>query len=111
MKTEDIAHLCHELNRAYCETQGDTSNPLWRHAPEWQKKSAIAGVEYHLHNNVTPEQSHESWMKQKEQDGWVYGEKKDPAKKTHPCMVPYDQLPEDQLIKDHLFKAVCDIFK
>lgn len=25
--------------------------------------------------------------------------------RTHPCMVPYDQLPQEQRVKDHLFGA------
>jgi hypothetical protein len=45
-------------------------------------------------------------MKQKVKDGWVLGHIKDGAKKTHPCMVPYNQLPEGQRKKDHLFRAI-----
>jgi len=44
-------------------------------------------------------------MKQKRDDGWVYGEVKDPERKTHPCMVPYDDLPIEQRAKDTLFGA------
>jgi hypothetical protein len=36
----------------------------------------------------------------------VYGEVKDAEKKTHPCIVPYKDLPPEQQAKDHLFKAV-----
>jgi hypothetical protein len=111
MKTEAIARLCHEVNRAYCLSIGDDSQPRWENAPEWQKKSAIIGVEFHLNNETTPEQSHESWLKDKIADGWVYGEVKDPEKKTHPCMVPYDQLPVEQRTKDYLFKSIVDAHK
>lgn len=45
-------------------------------------------------------------MKAKEEDGWVYGPEKDAEKKVHPCMVPYDQLPKEQRMKDVLFGAV-----
>ncbi len=44
--------------------------------------------------------SHANWIEYKLDDGWVYGEEKDPVKKTHPCMVPYDELPHDQRMKD-----------
>jgi hypothetical protein len=104
---EGIARVCHEANRAYCLTVGDTSQPSWDEAPDWQKNSAIAGVEAHLANpEMTPEMSHESWMACKEREGWVYGPVKDAEKKQHPCMVPYDQLPESQRVKDHLFGTI-----
>ena len=104
---ELIAKACHEANRAYCKSIGDDSQVSWDDAPDWQKQSAVAGVEYAIANpDVTPEQMHESWMKVKADDGWVYGETKDADKKTHPCFVPYDQLPEDQKQKDHIFRTI-----
>lgn len=104
---ELVAKAAHEINKAYCEALGDMSQPEWEDAPEWQRQSAIAGVEHHISNpNCTPEGSHESWLAQKEADGWVYGEVKDPEKKEHPCMVPYEQLPVEQKAKDYLFRQV-----
>ncbi|MNE60391.1 RyR domain protein [compost metagenome] len=49
-------------------------------------------------------------MAQKTRDGWVYGKEKRPEVKMHPCMVPYDQLPQEQRSKDYLFKAICEEF-
>lgn len=106
-----IAKICHNVNKAYCENQNDFSQPNWDEAPEWQKTSAINGVNYHLENEVTPEMSHESWLKQKLNEGWVYGKEKNPELKTHPCIMRYDQLPKFQRTKDSLFKAVVDSFK
>lgn len=104
LSIEDIARACHEANRAYCESIGDTSQVPWDEAPENIKASAIAGVNNILDNpDTTPEQSHESWLAFKEADGWVYGEVKDAEAKTHPCMVPYDKLPEAQREKDSIF--------
>ena len=109
--TEQVAKVCHNVNRAYCQSIGDDSQPLWEDAPEWQKESAINGVDFHMSNDVSPEQSHENWMKEKEEDGWVWGKLKDPERKVHPCMVPYNELPKEQRTKDYLFKAVVDSFK
>jgi len=106
MKALIIAMVCHEVNRAYCEALGDTSQPPWDEAPEWQKNSALLGVNLHTHNNVGPEASHESWMNQKLAEGWVYGEVKDSEAKTHPCIVPFDDLPKEQQAKDYIFRAV-----
>ncbi|WP_019558490.1 RyR domain-containing protein [Thioalkalivibrio sp. ALE12] len=103
-----VARVAHEVNRAYCAALGDHSQPEWEDAPDWQKKSAVAGVIAHLERGLTPEESHEEWMRHKVRDGWVYGEEKDPEAKTHPCMVPYDQLSAVQKGKDKLFKAVVE---
>lgn len=101
------AQVCHEVSRAYCALLGDTTQLPWEEAPEWQKQSAIAGVQYHRNNpNSTPADSHNSWLKEKELTGWKYGPVKDPEKKEHPCFVPYEQLPKEQQGKDHLFLAV-----
>lgn len=111
MNVEKIAEQCHEINRAWCMVNGDFSQPSWAAAPDWQKESAIKGVEFHLSGDKTPEQSHESWMEEKVRTGWVYGEVKDPELKTHPCLVPYDELPQDQKVKDALFTAIVDSYK
>lgn len=106
-----IASIAHEANRAYCTALGDSSQPRWVAAPQWQKDSAIAGVEAHLASDLTPEQSHEAWLAHKKADGWVYGPVKDAATKQHPCCVPYSELPEDQQVKDRLFGAIVSVFK
>lgn len=106
-RIERIARVCHEANRAYCATIGDESQPPWDRAPEWQKKSACAGVRGWLDGAITtPSQSHDSWLAVKEADGWKYGPVKDAEKKEHPCFVPYCDLPDEQKVKDALFAAV-----
>lgn len=107
MKVEDIAKICHEANKSLCETQGDNSQTDWNNAPDWQKDSAIAGVNFHLDNpDATPEDSHNSWLAQKEAEGWKYGEVKNAETKEHPCFIPYEQLPENQKAKDYLFRGI-----
>lgn len=107
MNIEDIARVCHEVNRAYCESTGDHSQQLWSTAPQWQKDSAILGVKFALANpKAGPDAQHVSWLEQKTQEGWRYGAVKDAIAKTHPCFLPYDQLPREQQTKDYLFKAV-----
>ena len=44
--------------------------------------------------------AHEIWMKSKTDAGWVYGEIKDPVKKTHPLLIDWDDLPEEEKQKD-----------
>lgn len=37
---------------------------------------------------------HEVWAEERIQQGWTYGEQRDDERKTHPCLIPYDDLPE-----------------
>lgn len=104
---EVAARAAHEANRHYCQGLGDNSQATWENAPEWQKASARAGVQQIIDNpNTTPAESHASWMARKVIEGWVYGDVKDVALKTHPCILPYNQLPEAQRIKDDIFGKV-----
>lgn len=102
-----IAQTCHEANRAYCASLGDLSQPAWADAPDWQKQSAVTGVQFTLANpDATPSASHESWLEEKRRDGWVYGAVKNAETKEHPCFVPYDELPREQRAKDYIFQAI-----
>lgn len=106
-KMELAAKTAHEVNRAYCAAMGDHSQLPWDVAPEWQRESCMNGVRHLIANpNSTPEESHQSWLTEKENTGWKYGPVKDTIKKEHPCMVPYEELPLEQRVKDYLFGAV-----
>ena len=39
---------------------------------------------------------HENWAQLRISEGWTYGEKRDSDKKTTPCLVPYEDLPENE---------------
>jgi hypothetical protein len=112
MAPEQIAMVCHETNRAYCQALGDYSQPLWPQAPDWQKSSAINGVIFHLNNpNAPASRSHELWLEQKKREGWKWGPTKNPDTKEHPCFLPFDRLPLEQQFKDALFIAVVDALR
>lgn len=42
------------------------------------------------------EHTHEVWARQRLKDGWTLGPARDDAKKHHPCLVPYAELPESE---------------
>lgn len=107
MNIIETARLCHEINRIYCESHGDMSQPTWDNAPAWQQESAINGVFFHRSKpDSTPRMSHENWLKEKLAAGWVWGPEKKPELKQHPCCVPYDELPAQQRFKDELFTTI-----
>ncbi len=43
---------------------------------------------------------HELWAQERMQQGWTYGAQRDDAKKQHPCLVPYEELPESEKAYD-----------
>jgi hypothetical protein len=57
------------------------------------------------------ENAHEVWSKGRMDDGWTFGPQRDDVSKQHPCLVPYDQLPEsekdyDRRISQETLKAI-----
>jgi hypothetical protein len=103
-----IAKVCHEANKALCETFGDFSQTSWIVAEDWQKDSAKKGVEYFIANpEASGSAQHDAWMKDKFEDGWTFGVEKDATDKRHPYLVPFEDLSPEQQAKDVLFRAVC----
>lgn len=105
---EEIAQVVHEANRVLQKVNHEkfVSSP-WDEAPRWQRDSCIDGVQRAILGD-TPKELHESWVHYKKRDGWRYGAIKDEWAKTHPCMVPYEELPEYQKQKDLMFIAIVE---
>ena len=113
-RVELLSAACHSAWYAYTVLALGEDGEPWESASEWQKESIADAVQFWdvecaaFPENTPLEEkvkllaplSHENWMDYKSDDGWVYGDVKDPEKKTHPCMVPYDKLPHDQRMKD-----------
>jgi hypothetical protein len=107
-----IAMVCHQANKAWCEVNGDTSQNGWATAEDWQRDSAVLGVKFRIANPDGPASAqHDAWSADKIANGWVYGDIKCQERKTHPCLVPFERLPEFQQKKDKLFSAIVDALK
>lgn len=112
MTPKAIARVVHEANRALQIEQADPTIPV---SPSWDeldaetRESAVSGV-LQVIDGATPLQSHESWCTFKLEHGWKLGPVKDEIKKEHPLLVSYDELPESQRLKDHLFVAIVRTF-
>lgn len=97
----------HEANKEIQQQTGEIIPQLSEHLT----KSILDGVYYVLDNpNCTPEQQHNNWVHFKRADGWRYGSIKDFERKEHPCLVPYNELPEIQQRKDTVFRQTLDNF-
>lgn len=43
---------------------------------------------------------HEVWAESRIKQGWTYGAERNDERKTHPCLVPYEELPEEEKTYD-----------
>ncbi len=108
----EIARICHEANKAFCESIGDFSQVSWDTAPDWQKNASIHNVNYIIaHPEVSYEALHDYRMQEKINTGWSYGAIKDEVAKTHPSMIPFEQLSKEEQQKDKLFFAIVQALK
>jgi hypothetical protein len=42
------------------------------------------------------ENAHENWAANRMKEGWIYGPERNDGDKTHPCLIPYEDLPESE---------------
>ena len=107
-----VTHEVQESIKAAC---GEPLLGSWWQLDIGSIESTVKGIsEVALDKDITPEKIHAVWMEDKLADGWTYGEVKDMEKKTHPCLVPFSELPEVQKLKDYVFiatvRSVLDVF-
>jgi RyR domain len=101
---EMVARTVHEAMRAHQGALGEPEAPPWKDSG-WMQASSREAVEFAL-GNPTPGAQHEAWMQSKQRDGWVRGPVKDEAQKTHPSLVPFEELSDSEQSKDALLIAV-----
>ena len=107
---EQMASVVHEMNRQFRLVLGQAPGPHWNEADDQLKAVSVNGVKQAL-AGVTSEQLHQTWVDFKRSQGWIWGPHKDVPNRRHPCMVPYEHLPEHEKVKDHMFNAVVEVMK
>lgn len=106
-RLDAIARTVHAALREWAAAHGQDDIPEWDFAPGWMHESTRESVRHALaHPGSGGRAQHEQWVQQKRADGWRHGPVKDPAAKTHPLMVPYEDLPDWERRKDILINAV-----
>lgn len=51
------------------------------------------------------ENAHDIWALQRIKGGWTYGESRNDDQKKHPCLVPYNELPESEKEYDRIMAS------
>ena len=99
-KVEFIARIAHQC---WCGYQLGAGQEFNLEPTPAQHDSQMDGVVEWLKNpDMTSEENHENWVRYKEAEGWVYAPVKDVENKNHPDLVPFDQLPEVERLKDDM---------
>ena len=57
---------------------------------------------------------HEVWAQSRFEQGWIYGEVRNEELKHHPCLIPYEELPEIEKAYDRdtalgTLKLICKL--
>ena len=102
-KSVFIAKAVHHVNNKICEINGEQALS-WEDLPTYMKDGLISAVEV----NLPPREGHEAWMKNRLENGWTLGTVKDIEKKTSPCLIPYEELPYAQRIKDSVRQGIVE---
>jgi len=108
-KRIEIAKAIYEATRLEAEWSKRSVVPeKWQDRDGKFREQFIRTVQNYLAMDKlpTPEEAHVNWMKRYLLMGWKYGEKRDQGLKTHPDLVPYDELPKDEKDKDAIFLAL-----
>jgi hypothetical protein len=108
-----IASVCHAAHRALCEALGEIVPHRWDDEclPQFVRHNAMDNARIQIDNpGISPADRHEIWVAKRMADGWTAGVK-DPVLKTHPCLVPFHELPEPQQVKGVLFGQIVEALR
>lgn len=104
---ELVARVMHEAVRAFQSANNQSPSPHWNKAPKWMKKASIEAVEFRISNpNASAADQHDQWSEEKKHAGWKFGSSKDAEEKTHPLLIPYEELPFIERQKDALVASI-----
>lgn len=102
-----IARTVHEAVRAWNAAHDKTPLAPWPQAPDWMKSSTMESVLWVLENpDASVSDQHDQWVEQRRRDGWTYGNTRDEALKTHPQIIPFEELSDFERKKDAIVRSL-----
>jgi hypothetical protein len=100
------AIIVHMINNRVCALNGE-QQIQFEDMPEYMRDGLVQALE----DDLSPEDGHVAWMKNRLENGWTLGPVKDIEKKTSPCLIPYSELPYEQRVKDAIRCGVRDFLR
>jgi len=111
-KLIQVGKICHEVHRAYCKEINSKTQPEWVNITNQHKEVILNSVKQILDGKInSPDESHNNFIKVKEEQGWVYSEKYSIENKTNPRLVPFENLSSKDRMKEILFFTIVSSFK
>jgi RyR domain len=103
----NLKELCRELHELFSGVQVMST---YKPRPIDTTKVTLSDVQRALVEKLAAN-AHEVWAEKRVEDGWRYGGSRNDEDKTHPCLVPYDALPEsekeyDRVLVEQVLRAV-----
>lgn len=102
----ETARIIYEATRLEAEWSERPIVPeKWENRTNDFRKQFVDTVKRYMNADIlpSPEEAHNSWMEAYIKMGWKYGEKHSVEEKTHPDLVPYNELPKGEKDKDAIF--------
>jgi len=111
MNHVSLSRICYDAIRAYAKTVGETYL-RWADARPHVRESFSGAVAYLLEvPKADLADLHGHWLAARIQDGWQYGPKRDEARRLHPGMVPWADVPVRERLKFELMLRIVDVFR
>jgi len=99
----NIAKIVWEADKGFVEMASLIEVPHWEEAEDWQRDKVCSDVAYLLEYENAPESAlHDIWVDAMREHGWKHGEKIDKEQHTHPHLLPYNELPIEEKIRNNL---------
>ena len=106
MRYEQAARVCHAAIRQLREEQGSPRGPVWGLLVAEERGWYLRAVELAA-AGCTPASVHRQWMASLLAAGWSAGPDIDHAKRTHPDLLPWEDLGEDARRRFFLLQMVA----
>ena len=109
-KAEEIAKIIHGVTSQIRRMDNSQVND-WNNLSEFQRENAANAVKkIYSDPHRTPEELHDLWMEPLIKDGWTCGEYNH-ALKTHPSILPFEELEDSEVLKDFIWYYLTEAFK